>query len=103
MRFTVLFGFGVVIALTLLLGAFGMHQIDKVNNSITRLVEVNNTKVDLAHTMRESIRLRQISMKSMLAMDDPFQIDEELLQFYDYAGPYRIAREKILALPSIDD
>jgi len=100
MRFTVLLGFGIVIVLMVLAGAVGMHQISTANDSVTTLVEVNNAKVELANTMRESIRLRQISMHSMLAMDDPFQLDEELLRFFDHAGPYRVARQQLLDLPT---
>ncbi len=100
MRFTVLLGFGVVIVLMVLAGAIGLHQISTANDSVTTLVEVNNAKVELANTMRESIRLRQISMHSMLAMDDPFKLDDELMHFYDYAGPYRVARRQLLDLPT---
>jgi len=100
MRFTVLLGFGVVIVLMVLAGAVGLHQISTANDSVTTLVEVNNAKVELANTMRESIRLRQISMHAMLAMDDPFQLDDELLRFYNHAGPYRVARKLLLDLPT---
>lgn len=100
MRHIVLLGFGAVVALMILLGALVLRQIHTAKGSITTIVEVNNTKVELANTMRESIRLRQISMNSMLTIDDPFQLDEELIKFYQYARPYRIAREQLVALPT---
>ena len=81
MRLTVLLGFAAVVALMVLVGAISLHQISSANDSITTIVEVNNAKIELANTMRESIRLRQISLNSMLAMEDPFERDDEFLLF----------------------
>ncbi len=103
MRHIILLGFGIVVALMVLVGALVMDQIQTAKQSTTRIVEVNNVKIELANTMRESIRLRQISMNSMLTMDDPFQLDEELIRFYNYAGPYREAREKLLSLQTNEE
>jgi len=103
MRSSVLFGFATVAVLIVVVGALSLHKIRAANDSITTIVEVNNTKIELAYTMREAVRLRQISLNSMLSMDDPFGRDEELLRFYQHAFPYRHAREQLLALPTNED
>ncbi len=88
-------GFGTVIVLVILLAIVTMNRVNSVKTSFARVVEVNNAKIELAMTMREAIRLRKISLHKMLITEDVFERDDELLKFYDYAGIYRIAREKL--------
>ena len=89
---------GVILLLLLLLAITGMYQIRETNQNMSNLVHVNQMKVELAYSMRESIRLREISINKMLAMDDPFERDEEIIRFYQYAGIYRHARTSLLKL-----
>ena len=89
------FGFGTVIVLVILLAIVTMDRVNSVKTSFARVVEINNAKIELAMTMREAIRLRKISMHKMLITEDVFERDDELLKFYNYAGSYRIAREKL--------
>jgi len=79
-----------------------MYQIRQVNQNLSHVVEINNAKIALAQDMREAIRLRQISLNKMLATQDPFARNEELLLFYDFAGLYRQARIELIALPMND-
>lgn len=99
MKHSVQIGFGVVILLILLLTGMSVYQPYVANSTVSDLVEISNAKIEYANSMRDAIRLRQISLASMLTIDDPFDLDEELMAFYDYAQPYRVARQKLLALP----
>jgi len=74
-----------------------MYQIRQVNQNLSHVVEINNAKIELAQDMR-----RQISLNKMLATQDPFARNEELLMFYDFAGLYRQARAVLMALPMND-
>lgn len=49
--------------------------------------------------MRDAIRLRADSLKKMRLQEDPFQRDEEYLNFINYAQEFRSAREKLLKIP----
>lgn len=48
--------------------------------------------------MRDSIRMRTTSIYKMLEMDDYFDRDDELINFYAHAKRYREARDKTVAL-----
>ncbi len=91
-------GFAVVLALTFILGGIGLYQLNSVNASMSKIVTVNNYKIALASAMRDAIRLRSLSINKMLATEDYFKRDEEVLKFYDYARSYREAREQLIAL-----
>ncbi|WP_455211760.1 ATP-binding protein [Kaarinaea lacus] len=91
-------GFSVVLALTVILGGIGLYQLNSVNASMSKIVTVNNNKIALASAMRDAIRLRSLSINKMLATQDYFKRDEEILKFYDYARSYREAREHLIAL-----
>jgi signal transduction histidine kinase/ActR/RegA family two-component response regulator/HPt (histidine-containing phosphotransfer) domain-containing protein len=91
-------GFTVVLALTFILGGIGLYQLNSVNASMSKIVTVNNNKIALASAMRDAIRLRSLSINKMLATQDYFKRDEEILKFYDYARHYREAREQLIAL-----
>jgi signal transduction histidine kinase/CheY-like chemotaxis protein/HPt (histidine-containing phosphotransfer) domain-containing protein len=62
------------------------------------IVELGNEKISLAIKMRDAIRLRALAIQRMLATDDYFRRDEELLQFYSYSGAYREAQEALLKI-----
>ncbi len=93
------FGLSAIIVVLFLLGSIGMYKVRTTNNEISSFIHDNNTKVLLAHELRDAIRLRQISLNKMLAMSDPFDRDEELIRFYELAGIYRNARDKLVMLP----
>jgi signal transduction histidine kinase/FixJ family two-component response regulator len=65
---------------------------------MSNIVELDNEKISLAIKMRDAIRLRALTIQRMLATDDYFRRDEELLQFYEYSGAYREAQETLLEI-----
>lgn len=93
---SILSGFSVVIILVLLLASIIISRVSVLKNRFESIAENQLVKIELANIMRESIRLRRISMHKMLLFDDPFERDEELLRFYEHAGAYRNAREKLV-------
>ena len=88
-EFVVQVGLGVILVILFLLGITGMYQVRETNQNMSDVVHKNQLKVELAHEMRDAIRLREISLNKMLLMNDAFARDEERMRFYDYAGIYR--------------
>ncbi|MDH5325598.1 MAG: ATP-binding protein [Gammaproteobacteria bacterium] len=91
-------GFGLILVLNLMLGIVGLSQLHRVRAGMAEVVEVNNAKMEYAYAMRDAIRLRALSTTKILATEDYFERDEELIKFYGYAAQYRDARDKLVML-----
>jgi diguanylate cyclase (GGDEF)-like protein len=97
-RLLVTFGFIVVLALMFSLAVISLGQLHSINKSMENLVKVTNNKTAAANDMRDAIRLRSNSLKTMRLTEDIFKRDEEHQRFISHAGKYRIAREKLVNL-----
>ena len=99
MKNTVHFGFVAIIFIMTLLAFVWLGQIKNSNEKVLDLIEQFDKKIDYAHTMHNSIRLRQNLLLSMLVTDDPFERDDKLQKFYNIASDYRLARSALHTLP----
>ena len=99
MKNTVHFGFVAIIFIMTLLAFVWLGQIKNSNEKVLDLIEQFDKKIDYAHTMYNSIRLRQNLLLSMLVTDDPFEWDDKLQKFYNLASDYRLARNALHNLP----
>ena len=99
MKFSVGTGFAVVLALMVSLTLIGLNQMSAINDRLERIVDENNVKTELATVMRDSIRDRAISMHTIVVLDDPFKMDEELQNFYQYGINFSYARQKFDKMP----
>jgi diguanylate cyclase (GGDEF)-like protein len=97
-RMLVTIGFIAVLSLMFLLAAISLTQLQSINESMENLVEVTNNKTAAANDMRDAIRLRSDSLKSMRLQQDIFERDEEHQHFIDHARKYRVARERLVKL-----
>lgn len=97
-RMLVTIGFIAVLCLMFLLASISLTQLHSINASMENLVEVTNNKTAAANAMRDAIRLRSDSLKSMRLSNDMFDRDEEHQRFINHARKYRIAREKLVNL-----
>lgn len=92
-------GFAIILLLILFLAVINIFQLQKTRQQLHDVVSINIEKMALGSIMRDSIRLRTISLYKMLEThDDYFLRNEELIQFYNHAERYREARDKTLAL-----
>jgi len=91
-------GFSVILVLVLLVTSVSLYRLQEFNANTEAIVDIHNKKVALAFAMRDAIMQRSISIYTMLASDDYFARDEELLRFYSYAGDYRNQREELVRL-----
>jgi diguanylate cyclase (GGDEF)-like protein len=97
-RMLITIGFAAVLALMSAVAAVSLLQLQFINASIEKLVEVTNMKTAAANDMRDAIRLRADSLKTMQLMDDLFERDAEHQRFISHAGKYRVAKEKLVSL-----
>ena len=94
----VTFGFLAVLALMFSLAAISLEQLHSINKSMENMVKVTNNKTAAANDMRDAIRLRADSLKTMRLTEDIFERDEEQQRFISHVGKYRSAREKLVSL-----
>jgi diguanylate cyclase (GGDEF)-like protein len=97
-RVLVTFGFMAVLALMFSLAAISLDQLHSINKSMENMVKVTNNKTAAANDMRDAIRLRADSLKTMRLTEDIFERDEEQQRFISHVGKYRSAREKLVSL-----
>ena len=92
-------GFGIIILLMIASSGGVLYQTQYANSIVSELVFVSNAKIEYAQSMRNAIHHRVVSLNMMLTLDDPFELDQEILRFHAYAAPYLEARDKLRALP----
>ena len=95
-------GFLVVLAMMFSLVFLALIQLQSGNDSMARLVQISNSKTAAAHEMRDAIRQRTNSLKTMRLASDHLDRDEEYQEFINHAGKYRRARETLAGL-GMDD
>ncbi|MBZ0091038.1 MAG: response regulator, partial [Sulfuricellaceae bacterium] len=93
--FSVGAGFAISLALMATLTIVGLNRMASINGDLERLVNETDVKTELATQMRDALRNRAISMHTIVVMTDPFDIDDELKQFYHYGDAYTRARQQL--------
>jgi len=97
-RILVSIGFVCVLGLMFSLVFISLVQLQSGSDSMARLVEVTNMKTAAANEMRDAIRMRTNSLKTMRLTEDFFERDAEHQRFMSYAGKYRHARQSLADL-----
>jgi PAS domain S-box-containing protein len=92
-------GFILIIGLLLALASVGLFYLNTLNQTITRIVEVDNEKTRLVTEMYLTARERALQLHAILGENDPFDRDELVPHFHELAGLFRGARENLLRLP----
>ena len=98
-RIIIGFGFALVLALTVIMMWIALSQLKSSNESMAHLVDQNNSKIQLTNSMRDVVQLRTLSMQTMIALEDAFDRDEEMMRFTSYVHLYRTSRLKLLKIP----
>ena len=91
-------GFAGILGLMFSLVFISLVQLQSGTDSMARVVEDTNKKTAATHEMRDAIRLRTNSLKTMQLTEDFFERDEEHQRFMSYAGKYRLARQQLADL-----
>lgn len=103
MKNTVHFGFIAIIFIMTLLAFVWLGQIKTSNEKVLDLIEQFDQKINYAQTMHNTIRVRQNILLSMLVIDDPFEQDQKLQNFYSIASDYRLARNALQTLSMTEE
>ena len=103
MKNMVHFGFSAVILIMTILAFTWLNKIKDANETVLELIEQYDTKIKHAQTMRAVVSRRYNLLLSNLLVDDPFEVDARITEFYESAHKYRTAREELHALPMTED
>jgi len=88
-------GFALVLLLMVSLGVLGLERIADVNRRLDYIVHENNVKVELAHVMKDALRERAVIMHTISLLRDPFEQNEEFLDFNDHGVAFSAARGRL--------
>ena len=88
-------GFALILLLMLALGVIGLGRLTEVNQRMQQIVNENNVKVEQAHIMKDALRERSVIMHTISLLSDPFEQNEEFLEFNDHGVAFTTARTKL--------
>jgi len=94
----VLGGFVIVLLLVFSTFAYSFLQFRQAHTQLIELVNDTEHKQELAYGMRDRIRQRVYSLELMKHEADPFELDDERMRFYSYAGQYARLRQMLVQL-----
>lgn len=86
--------FSIVLGLLLVMIVFGLSRMDIIQEKLDVIVKEHNVKTQLMLIMRHGIYDRQISLRSILLMNDSFDRDNEKNVFNSFALNILAARNK---------
>ena len=90
--------FSLMLLLMVGLTVIGLTRIMAVNEEMEEIRRVNYVKTTLVSEMRSTARDHAISLHRLALLTDPFEWDEELVEFGRIAARFIQAREKLLEL-----
>ena len=89
------YGFLAIFMVVVALSFGALFYISSLNDRTQDIVENNNVKTTLSITMRDSIRKRQISIRSIFLNEDIFLREQERLHFFEHGVEFIEAREQL--------
>jgi diguanylate cyclase (GGDEF)-like protein/PAS domain S-box-containing protein len=94
----ILAGFGLVLVLMTGLTAIGLTRVTALHERMEVLSEEHDAKIGLVFAMVTAARERAVSLHRLALLTDPFEWDEEMLDFSRWAANFIQARDKLVAL-----
>ena len=91
--------FIIVLSLSLVMMIFGLKQMQIMESKLDIITKEHNIKSELMMAMRHGIYDRQVSLRNIMLMDDPFERDEGKTIFNSYALDIINARNKFANMP----
>ena len=95
----VIAGFGILILLLIGVAAIGVSHIRTLSKQLTAIVVERNLKAELATSMKALHEARYQTILLASELDDPFDRDEQHMQFDSMAQSFIGLRDRFLALP----
>ena len=97
-RFGVGVGFAALLALMLFLTGLGVVYMDSTEARLNRIVNDHMVKIDLATRLHNEARERTVNLQKMILLTDPFERDEQWVQFNNHAGAFAAGRGRLLEM-----
>lgn len=94
-----IYGFTAVLFIVVIITVISLLRMALVNKKLDILSEDYSRKLELVHKMRTAARERSISLHKMVLTRDPFERDEEYLNFVNLGGRFASTREQFFKLP----
>jgi|GEM_PF-2898738 len=91
-----LFGFIIVILLSIVLVVGLLIQVDTWSSAGFELVKKNMQQARLVLRMRSVVQKRELIMQRMMNIADVFERDREAMSFYELEGAYLTARQQLM-------
>lgn len=88
-------GFLAVFSLMILVIWLSMNTLQSVNNGISELINNNAKKASLAYQMRDVIRQRSSTVRTLVQTEDPLERQRIFDKLYDYTTTYDDTREQL--------
>ncbi|WP_018872190.1 EAL domain-containing protein [Thioalkalivibrio sp. ALJ16] len=91
-------GFTVVLLLMAVMVMIGLDRISIVNERLEVIVHEHNVKTEKLNNMRAAARERSVTLLRLSISDDPFDIDEGIMEFRGHASDFMINRNAFEAM-----
>ena len=92
------YGFALVLILLVGIAVLGVRQMAVINHEMQTLVEQQNVKTNLVFAMYSAARERALLLHAMTLSTDPFEQDEQYMQFNAKATEFAVARTRWLEM-----
>lgn len=101
-RFLII-GFSTVLFLLVVVAINSLVYLYGLNKDLETIVSVNNVKTDLLLTMKDAMRLRQLSIRDMMLSEDQFDIEQAWYEHREAASLFMVARDRLTELGMPED
>ncbi len=88
-------GFALSLMLMAALSVLGLRELAAADARMKGIVRENSVKSQLAHQMRDLLRARATSMLTIVVVNDIFEKDQEMLNFYALGETYLKTRQTL--------
>jgi len=97
-RFGVGTGFVALLALMLFLTGLSTVYLNTTEEQLEKIANVHMGRIELATRMHNEARERTINLQKMILLTDPFERDEQWVQFNTHAGAFAAGRSELLKM-----
>ena len=98
-RYTVAFGFLLVLLLMATISAIGIQRMSSIKEKMVTISNVYNAKTEIINTMQRIRTERTLAIFSMLDTEDPFDRDDIYMRYKELAQEFIKLRERLDQLP----
>lgn len=102
-RHHIVLGFATVLLVMVVVTVYTLLRISVLNDELSDVVNIHNVKSELVAELRDSMRQRQLSLRDMLLVEDPFERDAAWERHTLAASRFIAARVKLFDMPMSAD